>query len=284
MPTYCCYWPDRPVTLTIAAPNPASAAALYSEILEMRLEETERVRVCLAPPGRSPDGVTTKETTAPPEVPVSHEHHDLSLFDVSAFIRTRVDAGWTTDLLRLAREDMDRRCATLMPDGGGPTIVSEDAFGQRRCYSRLWGGHDDFDRATTGSVLNAWCDGSGISSDASVGAGAVVHSASAHVTVERSHSCGRGTSNTAEIQAISLALATCTRLDLRVHLRADSEYALGVVFNRAWKPKKNVELVREAHALATLRQVQTEHVRGHSGDPGNERADELAGLARRVRP
>jgi len=39
---------------------------------------------------------------------------------------------------------------------------------------------------------------------------------------------------------------------------------------------KNAELWKRLEALAQLHQVQWHWVRGHTGDPGNERADALA--------
>lgn len=41
-------------------------------------------------------------------------------------------------------------------------------------------------------------------------------------------------------------------------------------------PVKNVELWRELDALAASRKLTLSWVRGHNGDPGNERADELS--------
>ena len=44
----------------------------------------------------------------------------------------------------------------------------------------------------------------------------------------------------------------------------------------ARKPVKNAELWRELDALAARHRVRWHWVRGHSADPGNERADALA--------
>ena len=55
---------------------------------------------------------------------------------------------------------------------------------------------------------------------------------------------------------------------------------------RGWKtadkkPVKNVDLWQRLEEQASLHRVQWRWVKGHAGDPGNERADELAreGLA-----
>jgi ribonuclease HI len=47
----------------------------------------------------------------------------------------------------------------------------------------------------------------------------------------------------------------------------------------AKKPVKNADLWRELDEAASRHDVQWDWVKGHSGDPDNERADELARLA-----
>jgi len=60
----------------------------------------------------------------------------------------------------------------------------------------------------------------------------------------------------------------------RIVVRTDS---LGVInwLTRAWKRKKNLDLYPTIDPLVDSR-VRFEHVRGHSGDIGNERVDRLA--------
>ena len=49
-----------------------------------------------------------------------------------------------------------------------------------------------------------------------------------------------------------------------------------------WRAKQNLDLWRELRVLDEERTVTWRWVRGHSGHPGNERANELAqGMARR---
>ena len=57
-------------------------------------------------------------------------------------------------------------------------------------------------------------------------------------------------------------------------IRTDS---LGVInwLTRRWKRNKNLDLFPELDSLVDSR-VRFEHVRGHNGDPGNERVDSLA--------
>ena len=60
----------------------------------------------------------------------------------------------------------------------------------------------------------------------------------------------------------------------QVVVRTDS---LGVInwLQRTWKRKANLDLYPEIDPLVD-RRVVFEHVRGHAGEPGNERVDELA--------
>jgi ribonuclease HI len=88
---------------------------------------------------------------------------------------------------------------------------------------------------------------------------------------------------TAVIQALSALKSRC-----RVAVYTDSEYVKNGITTwihgwkqRGWrtadkKPVKNVELWQRLEALAAQHDVQWHWVRGHDGDPGNERADALA--------
>jgi ribonuclease HI len=88
---------------------------------------------------------------------------------------------------------------------------------------------------------------------------------------------------TAVIEALSALKSGC-----RVAVYTDSEYVKNGITTwihgwkqRGWrtadrKPVKNLELWQRLEALAALHDVQWHWVRGHNGDPGNERADALA--------
>ena len=95
------------------------------------------------------------------------------------------------------------------------------------------------------------------------------------------------TNNRMELTAVIQALASLKRSS-RVALYTDSEYVRNGITTwihgwkqRGWKtadkkPVKNIELWQRLDALAAQHQVQWHWVRGHTGDPGNERADRLA--------
>jgi ribonuclease HI len=87
------------------------------------------------------------------------------------------------------------------------------------------------------------------------------------------------TNNREELKAIGEALkAVRARIDAdphwRIVVRTDSLGAINWLMRR-WKRNKNLDLFPAIDALVDDR-VRFEHVRGHSGDIGNERVDQLA--------
>jgi len=97
----------------------------------------------------------------------------------------------------------------------------------------------------------------------------------------------RTTNNRMELTAVIEAL-TALKLRSQVAIYTDSEYVRNGITTwihnwkqRGWrtadkKPVKNVELWQRLDALASEHDVRWHWVRGHNGDAGNERADELA--------
>jgi len=95
------------------------------------------------------------------------------------------------------------------------------------------------------------------------------------------------TNNRMELTAVIEALASLKRT-CDVTIYTDSEYVRKGITEwlpgwkaRGWKtadrkPVKNVELWQRLEALASLHRVHWRWVKGHAGDPGNERADALA--------
>ena len=82
------------------------------------------------------------------------------------------------------------------------------------------------------------------------------------------------TNNRMEITAALEALReTPAGADVAIH--SDSQYLVKTM-TLGWKRKENLDLWRLLDAEVAKRRVHWHWVRGHSGDPGNERADELA--------
>jgi ribonuclease HI len=98
------------------------------------------------------------------------------------------------------------------------------------------------------------------------------------------------TNNRMEIQAAIEALKVLKR-SCEVDLYTDSEYLrkgvtewMQVWIKNGWrtaakKPVKNKELWLELEQQITRHNIDWYWVKGHTGDPGNEKADELANLA-----
>jgi len=139
-------------------------------------------------------------------------------------------------------------------------------------------------------MLQAFADGSGTHhADSPACIGVVVADASGRILCESSAYICPGTNNVAELWAIRRALylirwvahehaAGC---DTPAVLYSDSAYAIGCARGE-YNIKKNVDLVREIQGVYEMHKdtVRLEHVKGHNGNPGNELADWLAGIAR----
>ena len=97
------------------------------------------------------------------------------------------------------------------------------------------------------------------------------------------------TNNRMELMAVIQSLRALTR-PCSVILHTDSQYVQkGIsewIFSwkrRGWKtadkkPVKNADLWQMLDAECARHQMEWRWVRGHNGDPGNERADQLANL------
>lgn len=95
------------------------------------------------------------------------------------------------------------------------------------------------------------------------------------------------TNNRMELTAAIEALEALTR-PMTVHLYTDSSYVRGGITSwiagwkrNGWKtskktPVKNEDLWRRLDEAAAKHDIEWHWVKGHAGDPGNERADSLA--------
>ena len=87
---------------------------------------------------------------------------------------------------------------------------------------------------------------------------------------------GLATNNIAELEAIRVGLEEIKNKNLAVRVFTDSSYALGLL-SKGWKPKKNQELVAKIRLLMDqFKDLGFIKVKGHTGHPENECADQLA--------
>ena len=101
----------------------------------------------------------------------------------------------------------------------------------------------------------------------------------------------KGTNNTGEITGIGQALMWLRDIDKSstpAVMLFDSCYAANMVTGR-WQPNANIALVEWARNLlkdveATGRPVHWVHIKGHSSDGGNDRADELVQWGKSLGP
>ncbi len=127
-----------------------------------------------------------------------------------------------------------------------------------------------------GVSITVYTDGACSGNPGPAGSGAVILQDD-EVVHEISQSLGQGTNNIAELTAIKLALEYLKHhQDSPIILFTDSTYCIGLL-TKNWKAKANVELVAELRELKDkFKALTIKHVKGHSGHPGNERADLLA--------
>lgn len=98
------------------------------------------------------------------------------------------------------------------------------------------------------------------------------------------------TNNRMELTAVIRALEALKKPGCKVVLHSDSKYVLNGIEQwlagwkqRGWKtaakkPVLNQDLWQQLDTLSQVHDIDWRWVKGHSGDAGNERADELANL------
>lgn len=140
-------------------------------------------------------------------------------------------------------------------------------------------------RSSVPGALVAYCDGSGTTAEETCGSGVAIFDDGVAL-VEASVHLGNGTNNFAELSAVRVALGLCGTSELRgrhLVVRSDSMYTLNSLM-AAYDPHPtapNTQVITTIRRrMAKRGKVSFEHVKGHSGEPGNERADVLAGDAR----
>jgi ribonuclease HI len=146
-----------------------------------------------------------------------------------------------------------------------------------------------------GEVVEIYTDGACSGNPGPGGWGAVLRYRD-HVKELHGGEPGRTTNNRMELMAAIQALESLTR-PVPVRLHTDSTYLRSGVTKwlAGWKrngwttaekrPVKNADLWQRLDAAARRHDVDWRWVKGHAGDPGNERADALAnrGMAEATR-
>ena len=144
--------------------------------------------------------------------------------------------------------------------------------------------------------LHAWTDGACSGNPGPGGWGVLIRAMEGDAILkERELKGGEAdtTNNRMEMMAAIQALEALKKSDRSVILITDSVYLRDGITKwihgwkkRDWKtadkkPVKNVDLWQRLDALTRQHAIEWRWVKGHAGDPGNERADELAreGLA-----
>ncbi|MBA2481256.1 MAG: ribonuclease HI [Planctomycetes bacterium] len=111
-----------------------------------------------------------------------------------------------------------------------------------------------------------------------------------HDALERSGGEGATTNNRMEILAAIMALRSLKKPGTAILIHSDSQYVIKAASEwipgwkaRGWKrkdgPLKNVDLLQEIDGLLAQHRVTWQWVKGHDGNPGNERVDALANQA-----
>jgi ribonuclease HI len=152
--------------------------------------------------------------------------------------------------------------------------------------------------AAKGNVVVIYTDGACSGNPGPGGWGAVLRYG-AHVKEIYDGEPADTTNNRMELMAAIRALESLTRPAV-VQLHTDSSYLRNGIMSwlpkwklNGWitadkKPVKNADLWMRLDAAIERHEVEWLWVKGHAGDPGNERADELANLgvreARKRRP
>lgn len=133
--------------------------------------------------------------------------------------------------------------------------------------------------------IDIWTDGSCYYKDRIGGWGAVIIvGGSKGIKIELSGSKSNTTSNRMELTAVLMALKSIKTAS-HITVYSDSMYVVKGIHARGWfreiNTPKNADLWKKMNRLLNIHYVIPEWVKGHAGIEGNERADKLAGDARK---
>lgn len=143
-------------------------------------------------------------------------------------------------------------------------------------------------------TIVVYTDGSAIGNPGPGGYGVVIQTEEDEPARELSGGCNHTTNNRMEMTAVIKALETLERTSRPVVLHSDSKYVVDAL-NKGWaqnwhkrnwhksdgNPALNADLWQRLLPLSQALDVRFVWVRGHSGNPLNERCDILANTAAR---
>lgn len=135
-----------------------------------------------------------------------------------------------------------------------------------------------------------WTDGGCRGNPGPGGWGMILVNVASRDCLERCGGESETTNNRMEVTAAIMVLRSLKKPGLSVLIHSDSQYLIKAATEwlpgwkaKGWRRKEgallNVDLWQELDRLLPLHQVSWKWVRGHAGDPGNERADALTNRA-----
>lgn len=136
----------------------------------------------------------------------------------------------------------------------------------------------------TNTTVTAYTDGSGNTAKTPAGIGCVIYDTSLSQPIMIAQNIGLGTNNRAELCAIWAALRAYPYVDQEIKIFSDSMYAIGAL-TQDWARNANAQLIANIRADIGARSpecITFEHVDGHKGHEGNEVADCLADIGRKL--
>lgn len=192
---------------------------------------------------------------------------------------TALKQGWRRDCLVLLNQqlkDIEMKVTGLEPWG----IVVQHTYLIYKSFtpSEIAAAFD----AVQAGECTAFCDGSGNTSDKVAGIGCVIYRPEESPLLF-AENIGLGSNNRAELCAAWRALRAMPDTTQKILIRTDSEYTIGAL-TKDWARNANAELITNMRRDLEYRRdnVRFEHVDGHSGVEGNETADRLANIGRKL--
>jgi ribonuclease HI len=176
----------------------------------------------------------------------------------------------------------DEAIVAALPDVDGASGTGAPKSGKKKGAKDHEASQAEARRAMPEGSWLAYADGACSGNPGPAGLGLVLIAPSG-ATQEGYEYLGVGTNNVAELTAILRAVEHLPKEAPGLLVHTDSQYSIGVL-SKGWKAKANQDLVAKVKSALTARKtVRLTYVPGHAGDAGNERADELARDAVRLR-